>query len=141
MVAAGGSCRPLNVVVRQTATMPNGHYGTEEEWKRLEAPLREIDAALELFARRHNTALSRNYHNWPERSLRWGADPERLIQIYLENEQRLTWNLWLCASQDRDGQRFWRQQSLRHNVHMGRDATCDRPSARRSVSHRQWVAF
>src|SRR5258708_29625820 len=33
---------PLNRAVSQTATMPNGHHGTEEEWKRLEAPLRDI---------------------------------------------------------------------------------------------------
>ena len=98
--------------------MPNGYHGTKEEWRRLEAPLREIDAALELFAKRHNMALSRNYHSWPERSLCWGADPERLIQIYLEDEQRLTWNLWLCASEDRGGQRFWKQQSLRHDIQM-----------------------
>jgi hypothetical protein len=83
--------------------MPNGHHGTEEEWKRLEAPLREIDAAMEAFAKRHKMAISRNYHNWPERSLRWGSDPERLIQIYLEDDRRLT----------------WKREFLRHDVPMG----------------------
>jgi hypothetical protein len=98
--------------------MPNGHHGTEEEWKRLEAPLREIDPAFEAFARRHKLSLGRNYHNWPERSLRWGSDLQRLIQIYLQDEQRLTWNFWLCASQDRGQQRFWKQQSLRRDTPM-----------------------
>jgi len=98
--------------------MPNGHHGTEEEWKRLEGPLRDVDAPIEAFAKRHGMAISRNYHNSPERSLRWGSDPERLIQIYLEDEQLLTWNLWLCASQDRGRQRFWRNQMLRHNAPM-----------------------
>jgi hypothetical protein len=110
--------RPLTLNVSQTAAMPNGHHGTEEEWRRLEAPLREIDAAIELFANRHEMTLGRNYHNWPERSLRWGRDPERLIQIYLEDERRLTWNVWLCVSQDRSGQRFWKQQFLRYDVPM-----------------------
>jgi hypothetical protein len=99
--------------------MPNGPHGTEEEWKRLEAPLCEVDGAIEAFAKRHRIAIGRNYHNWPERSLRWGSDPEGLIQIYLHDEQRLTWNLWLCVSQDRGRQRFWKRQFLRSDVSMG----------------------
>jgi hypothetical protein len=99
--------------------MPNGHHGSGEEWKRLESPLGDIDAAVEAFARRHGMAIGRNYHSWPERSLRWGSDPERLIQIYLDDEAHLTWNLWLCASQDRGRQRFWKRQFLRQNIPMG----------------------
>jgi len=105
--------------VSQTAFMPNGHHGADEEWKRLEAPLREVDGAIEAFANRHGIPIGRNYHNWPERSLRWGSDLERLIQIYLQDEQRLTWNLWLCVSQDRGRQRFWKRQFLRQDVSMG----------------------
>src|SRR5262249_37126784 len=98
--------------------MPNGHHGTDEEWRRLEAPLRQIDTALEAFAKRHKISIRRNYHNWPERSLRWGTDPERLIQIYLQDEQRLTWNLWLCVSQDRGRNGFWKRQFLRQDTSM-----------------------
>ncbi len=98
--------------------MPNGHHGTDEEWKRLEGPLRDIDESIEAFAKRHGMAIGRNYHSWPERSLRWDSNPERLIQVYLEDEERLTWNLWLCASEDRGGQRFWKNQMLRRNVPM-----------------------
>jgi hypothetical protein len=74
------SGRPLIMPVSQTELMPNGHHGTDEEWKRLEAPLRDVDNAIDAFAKRHRIAIGRNYHNWPERSLRWGSDPERLIQ-------------------------------------------------------------
>ena len=63
-------------------------------------------------------AISRNYHNWPDRSLRWDSNPERLIQVYLEDEEQLTWNLWLCAGEDRGGQRFWKNQMLCRNVPM-----------------------
>lgn len=108
------------MLIRSAAvTMPDGYHGSDEDWKRLERPLRDIDPLVEAFAKRHKIALSRNYHNWPERSLRWGADPERVIQIYLEDADRLTWNLWLCASQDRGLQRFWKNQFLCHNVAMG----------------------
>jgi hypothetical protein len=98
--------------------VPNGYHGSEEEWKRLEAPLRESDAPIEAFAKRHKMAIGLNYHDLPGRSLRWGRDPDRLIQIYLEDEGRLTWNLWLCASQDRGRQRFWKKHFLRHDVPM-----------------------
>lgn len=98
--------------------MTNGRNGSETEWERLEAPLRDIDPLIDAFAGRHKLALSRNHSNWPERSLRWGADPERVIQIYLEDADRLTWNLWLCASEDRGRNRFWKRQFLRHNVPM-----------------------
>jgi hypothetical protein len=36
----------------------------------------------------------------------------------LQDDQRLTWNVWLCASQDRGRQRFWKQQSLRRDTPM-----------------------
>src|SRR2546430_16910392 len=109
-----GPPRPVSLAVSKTATMPNGHHhGSEEEWNRLEAPFREIDPAVQAFARRHGLRLTTDYHDWPERSLRWGGDIERLIQIYLHDEQRLTWNLWLCASQDRGRERFWKTQFLR----------------------------
>jgi hypothetical protein len=98
--------------------MPNGHHGTDEEWKRLEAPLREVDGAIDVFGTRHGIVIGRNYHNWPERSLRWGSDLERVIQIYLQDAQRLTWDLWVCVSQDRGRQRFWKRQFLRQDVSM-----------------------
>jgi len=98
--------------------MPNGYHGTDEDWKRLEAPLCEIDPAIHAFAKRHLLKVTRNYHDWPERSLRWGRDVERIIQIYLHDEQRLTWNFWLCAIQDRGQERFWKKQFLRQAVEM-----------------------
>ena len=98
--------------------MPNGRYGSNEEWDRLEAPLLEMDPALEEFAMRHGMSIGRNHHSWPERSLRWGSAPERLIQIYLADEKRSTWNIWLCASEDRAGRRFWKQEFLRREVPM-----------------------
>jgi len=96
--------------------MPNGFDGSQEEWKRMEGPLLEIDPILNAFGNRHAMNLSKNYHDWPERSLVWGDDIRRLIQIYLENEKAMTWNVWLCASQDRAVGRFWKNQFLRRAV-------------------------
>ena len=96
--------------------MPNGFDGPDEEWERLESPLRALDPALDAFAREHALHVGRNYHNWPERSLTWNHGLSRVIQIYLADAEKLTWNLWLCASQDRKGSRYWKKTFLRQNV-------------------------
>ncbi len=92
--------------------MPNGFQGPETEWHRIEAPLVQADEVLQKFAASHGLSLSRNYHGHPERSLRWGNGVQRLIQLYLADSDRLTLNLWLCASQDRGGTRYWRRAFL-----------------------------
>lgn len=99
--------------------MPNGFHGSRAKWDRMEAPLRPLDPILVTFARRHEMSLGRNGHDWPERSLRWGGTPGRLIQVYLENEDELTWNLWLCAFEDRPSGRFWKSEFLRKAVPIG----------------------
>jgi len=116
--------------------MPNGFHESREAWDRIEAPLRPLDPALEAFARQHDMSLGRNYHNWPERSLRWGKPVSRLIQIYLEDEDQLTWNVWLCASEDRSSGRYWRREFLRKAVpiqEISGDLTTLLEQARRTV--------
>jgi hypothetical protein len=92
--------------------MPNGFQGPETEWFRIEAPLVRADRVLQEFAALRGLSLSKNYHGHPERSLRWGNGIQRLIQLYLADSERLTLNLWLCASQDRGGTRYWRREFL-----------------------------
>lgn len=92
---------------------PNGHSGSKAAWTRIERPLIAVDAVIGAFAKQHDLACTANYHNWPERSLVWGGAVRRLIQIYLESEAQLTYRVWLCASQDREGKRFWKQENLR----------------------------
>lgn len=96
--------------------MPNGFYGSRREWDRIEAPLLQLDSSLESFANEHGMSLGRNYHNWPERSLRWGIGINRLIQICLEDDDGTAWNVWLCASEDRPSGRYWRHYFLRRAV-------------------------
>jgi hypothetical protein len=96
--------------------MPNGFHGTQEEWERIEAPLRALDHRLEEFAHAQGMRLARSERNWPSRSLHWGDDVQRMIQIYLENADELTWNLWVCASQDRDSRRYWKHSFVRRAV-------------------------
>lgn len=99
--------------------MPNGFHGSRDSWDRIEGPLRSLDPALEAFAHDHGMSLGRNDHGWPERSLRWGQPVGRLIQIYLDDEERLTWNVWLCASEDRPSGRHWKHEYLRSGVPIG----------------------
>ena len=96
--------------------MPNGFHGTDDAWARLEAPLLRLDPVLEAFARNHSLSVERNYHNWPSRAMTWGAPISRLIQVYLEDEQAMTWTVWLCASEDRGAARYWKRVFLQRAV-------------------------
>ncbi len=98
--------------------MANGFYGTREAWETLEAPLLGVDSILEEFAARRELSLTKN-HKAPERSFRWGAPISRLIQIYVSDEKAPHFNLWVCASEDRNGRRFWRRQTLLEEVGAG----------------------
>jgi len=89
-----------------------GWYGTQEEWARLEAPLLGVDPIVARFALDHGLGLSKNHKDWPERSIRWGLDPICLIQLFLADEHRLTWNLWIAAFQDRNSGRYWKRALL-----------------------------
>ncbi len=93
-------------------TMANGFYGSDAEWQRMELPLLSTDAAFRACAERHNLQLSMNAKDWPERSLHWDNGIQRLIQLYLVDDKLLTFNLWLCASEDRPGARYWKQEFM-----------------------------
>lgn len=89
-----------------------GWHGTAEEWRRIEAPIKVLDSELERFAELNNLNIIRNYKDWPGRSMEWGDAVRCLIQIYLNDAESLGVNVWICASQDRNGSRYWRQQFL-----------------------------
>ena len=88
-----------------------GWYGTKEEWDQLEKPLLEIDPIIYAFAHSKMLSVTKNHKDWPERSITWGTDIRCLIQLYLVDKKELTFNLWLCASQDRGNKRFWKQEN------------------------------
>jgi hypothetical protein len=89
-----------------------GWYGTREEWERIEAPLKALDAGLERFAITHGLTVTKNHKDWPERSIAWGNPVRCLIQVYLGTQAQLTLNFWVCVSQDRGGDRYWRKEML-----------------------------
>src|SRR4051812_48849403 len=93
-----------------------GWHGTTEAWDRLEAPFNLLDPELGRFARKHGLALTRNHKDWPERSLGWGNDVRCLLQVFLLNESALTLKLWICASQDRDGARYCKNETLHEGI-------------------------
>jgi hypothetical protein len=96
--------------------MANGFHGSKAQWERIESPLRAFDAELDSFSTRFGIPLSRNGKNWPDRSFVWGEPIRRLIQIYLADEERLTYNFWICASEDRGSKRYWKREFLKEKV-------------------------
>ena len=97
--------------------MPNGFHGNRKEWEEMEAPLMEIDTVLRNYASQNNMQFSKNYHGIPERSLVWVKDGvRRLIQIFMSDDKKRTFNWWLCASEDRGKKRFWKNEFLKKEV-------------------------
>jgi hypothetical protein len=85
---------------------------SEEEWERIESPLRDLDGELGAFAKRHAMELTTNFAGWPERSLTWTDGIERKIQILLGDEESLRFNVWIMACEDRPDGRFWKRKAL-----------------------------
>lgn len=96
--------------------MPNGFHGPQAQWETLEMPLRTLDGELRAFAERRGLSVSSNSRNWPDRSIAWGGSIRRLIQIYLADDDLVTYSFWLCASEDRGNKRYWRRQFLKEAV-------------------------
>ena len=94
--------------------MPNGFCESKEIWDSVEAPLIELDPILVQYAHEHNLAIDQNYHNWPGRTLEWSDNNiNRKIQIYLGDEKKLLFNLWIVAWQDLEGKRYWKNDFLK----------------------------
>lgn len=87
-----------------------GWHGTKEEWEQLEAPLLDIDSVIDEFAAEVGLSVRKNYKDWPSRDIEWGTDVRCLIQLYLADSKAFTFNLWLCASEDRGNKRYWKQE-------------------------------
>ncbi len=89
-----------------------GWYGTRDEWDRLEAPLSKLDLVILRFAESFGMKVSKNHKDWPERSIEWGGPVRCFIQIYLADQEQALWNFWICCSEDRDKERFWKKTFL-----------------------------
>jgi hypothetical protein len=89
-----------------------GYWHSDEDRMRAEAPLLALDEDLTVFAENLPVRFTKNHKDWPGRSLEWGNEIRRLIQIYLTDEKTLTFNLWICASQDREDGRYWKRAFL-----------------------------
>jgi hypothetical protein len=96
--------------------MPNGFQGSQEDWERLEAPLRCVDSELEAFAGRHGMELTQNLHGWPERSLAWVEGVERKIQLLLQDRAALTFNVWITAWEERADGRYWKRAAVANGL-------------------------
>jgi hypothetical protein len=67
------------------AAMPNVFSGTDDEWDRMEAPLKSVAGVLAEFAAAHGMQMTKNYHEWPERSLPRRQECENSFSFMLLN--------------------------------------------------------
>ena len=77
----------------------------------MELPLQQLAPTLSAFAAAHGLELTSS-GKWPDRSFRWGTPISRLIQIFVDAERGPTFKFWICAYEDREDGRYWRQETL-----------------------------
>ena len=80
------------------------------------APLRELDQGINAFASAHGLEVDQNYHNMPNRMLKWTKEGiHRVIQISLYDEdQKLL--LGLSAYKDEAGRRRGQRWPARFDI-------------------------
>jgi hypothetical protein len=97
--------------------MPNGFHGTKEEWDKMEKDLLDSDNDLILFAKEKGMEISKNYHNWPSRALRWEKnDINKDIGISLVDSKSQTYNMGVGVFKDIDFKRYWKNKILKEKV-------------------------
>jgi hypothetical protein len=82
----------------------------------LEEPLLEIDCILVDYAKTNKMVFSNASPEVPSRSLTWDKKIRKKIQIFLEDDEKMTYNFWIVAIQDRGGKRYWKNALLKDNV-------------------------
>jgi hypothetical protein len=96
--------------------MPNGFYGSKEEWERMVAPLRELDAGIDAFAAPRGLEVVQNYHGMPNRMIAWTeAGIRRVIQISLYGENQLLL-LAQSAYKDEGGRRRGKRWPVKQDI-------------------------
>jgi hypothetical protein len=94
-------------------TEPRGFQGSEEEWRALEAPLRELDSQLNIFALANGMDLLKNAGGRPGRLLQWYRDGlERGLHVEPDGDGPGTVSLWAVAWKDDAGARTEKRSAL-----------------------------
>jgi hypothetical protein len=75
-----------------------------------------LDWEIDRFAKKYGLIVTKNLKDWPERSLAWASDVHCPMQVYLADQESLTLNVWICASQDRGRKRYWKREFLLHEA-------------------------
>ncbi len=90
--------------------MANGYYG--ENWEKIEDMIKVVDPILEKFALEKGVVLTKSDRSPGYRAYRWKSDIGRLIEIFLESEEHLTWRMGVIAYEDRKEGRFWKNKTF-----------------------------
>ncbi len=67
----------------------------------------DIDSQLASYATYNKMRITKNYQDWPERTLSWKSNGmHKMLQIYLEKNDANTFLLWGCAYKDKMTKRY-----------------------------------
>ena len=88
----------------------------KKELEKFESQLRLLDNILSSFAYENKMVLTKNADMGAERTLTWGEENRKKIQIFLNNKKKGTYNLWLSAAYDVAEKRYWKNFYLKKDV-------------------------
>jgi hypothetical protein len=83
--------------------MPNGYHGKADRHA-----LERLDPMLEEFARKLGATITRDTRGDPQRTIRWGSLPQRIVNIYPSYDGSDRWCLTVMAIEDHETRYFKR---------------------------------
>ena len=95
--------------------MANNKIYSQNKWKQITAPLEKIDPILSHFISEKGLPILHNTRSWPNREIRWLYQIERLIEIYLEDDEK-TWTLWVCAYNYQNSKRLRKSKVILKSI-------------------------
>ena len=100
--------------------LPAGTDFTAQEWRLLQRELEPLDPLLREFARRVGGDLTRDYHGYPNRTIRWTQGLVRSVDLYLSDREKRLFGVGAIAYKDKtvDGQVKRRIRSTSIRAHM-----------------------
>ena len=96
--------------------MPNGFEGKTKVWEKMDDPLIELEIKIIEFGNEKKLKYTKNYHNWPTRSLTWGLFIKRRISISAAKDSESKYNFTITAWRDTFKKRYIKYEYIKKDV-------------------------
>ena len=93
--------------------MPNGRGYSDQEWDKIEGPLRVLDEVLKQYAHTHQMEFEANYHGIPmRRIMRREGNLFKAIDVFVKDYKKPTYSIVASVWEDRVKDRYFKDEFL-----------------------------